>query len=159
MDTLLTILGWMMAFSSALMAGVYSAFSSFIMRAFATLEPAAGIAAMNAINDTIVKTSFLPLFFGSTMVAAFLAGVGLWDWGAPGSAVAVITGTTYVIGMFVVTAFANVPLNNQLARVVDGDAGARQIWSHYLSRWTHWNTLRTVASLATLAGSILLLQY
>ena len=60
--------------------------------------------------------------------------------------------------MFVITASVNVPLNNALARVSgDGDEAA-QTWAHYLKRWTRWNTLRTIASLATLVICIDLLR-
>jgi uncharacterized membrane protein len=41
-----------------------------------------------------------------------------------------------------VTVVANVPLNDAL--------GAGQVpWTDYLRRWTAWNTVRTVASLAS----------
>lgn len=158
MDTgLLTVLTWIMALSSGLMAGIYLAFSGFIMRAFAQVDPASGIAAMNAINETIVKTSFLPLFLGSTIAAVLLAGLGICQWGTPGAGLALSAGLTYVIGMFVVTVAANVPLNNHLAEVTGDGAEPRRVWHHYLSRWTQWNTARTIASLITLAICIELL--
>ena len=157
-STVLAILTWVMALSSGLMAGTYLAFSGFIMRSFATLEPDRGIAAMNAINVTITKSAFMPLFFGSTLIALLMAGAGLWQWGAPGSGRALVAGLVYVIGMFVVTAAANVPLNNELAGVAGDDTEALQVWANYLTRWTRWNTVRTIASLATLAICIDLLH-
>ena len=157
-STLLQLLAWLMALMSGLMAGTYLAFSGFIMRSFARLEPHQGIAAMNAINDTITKTSFMPLFFGSTVVALLLAGNGLLQWGEPDSGWSLVAGLVYVIGMFVVTVTANVPLNKQLAKVAGRGEEARHVWMHYLTRWTRWNTARTVASLVTLAICIELLR-
>ena len=157
-STLLTVLAWTMALSSGLMAGIYLAFSGFIMRAFATLAPADGIAAMNAINETIVKTSFLPLFFGSSIAAALLVVFGFWQWGAPGSSRAIIAGGSYVVGMFIITATANVPLNKRLAEITRDNTEARQIWDRYQISWTRWNTARTIAALSTLVISIDLLQ-
>lgn len=147
---LLTSLAWTMALCAGLMAGTYAAFSSFIMRSFATLDTAQAIAAMNAINTVILKSAFMPLFFGSTFIALLMAMVGLWQWGEPGADQALAGGLTYVVGMFVVTAAGNVPLNNALARVSGGGEEATRTWSHYLKQWTRWNTLRTIASLATL---------
>ena len=81
----------------------------------------------------------------------------LWQWGEPGAGRALAGGVTYFVGMFIVTATANVPLNNTLAKVSgDGEEAART-WAHYLKQWTRWNTLRTVASLTTLVICIELL--
>jgi len=45
------------------------------------------------------------------------------------------------------TAIFNVPLNNALAAVqpATGEAGA--LWAQYLTDWTWWNHIRTVASM------------
>lgn len=154
---LLTALAWIMALCAGLMAGIYAAFSCFIMRSFATLDTARAIAAMNAINTVILKSSFMPLFFGSTLIALLMVIVGLWQLGEPGADRVLTSGGIYVVGMFIVTAAGNVPLNNALARVSDGEEAA-QTWAHYLKQWTRWNTLRTIASLATLVICIEMLS-
>ena len=41
----------------------------------------------------------------------------------------------------------NVPLNNRLASAEPDSPAAEALWAHYLSRWTLWNHVRTVASL------------
>jgi uncharacterized membrane protein len=43
-----------------LLAGVYFAFSAFIRTSLVRIAPAAGIAAMNAINVEIVRSLFMP---------------------------------------------------------------------------------------------------
>ena len=140
---------WTVLLGNGLMAGIYLAFSSFIMRSFATMPVAHGIAAMNAINATILKSPFMPIFFGSTGASIVLIAVGAWFWGEPGTGQAIAAGATYVVGMFAVTAFCNVPLNNALADVGDDDAHASLVWSRYLQRWTRWNTVRALASAAS----------
>ncbi len=149
-NTMFASLAWIMAICSGLMTGTYLAFSGFIMRSFARLNTAAAIAAMNAINTMILKSPFMPLFFGSSIVASLMLLVGLWHSGEPGAGLAIAAGLTYGLGMFVVTAAANVPLNNTLARVSGDDEEAERTWKHYLQRWTRWNTVRTIASFATL---------
>ncbi len=39
-------------------------------------------------------------------------------------------------------------LNNQLAAVSTTDPAARDVWEHYLGRWTMWNHVRTAAAMA-----------
>ena len=46
------------------------------------------------------------------------------------------------------TGARNVPLNNRLAQVEPADARAAAVWDEYLERWTAWNHVRTVTSLA-----------
>lgn len=53
------------AVGCGLMAGFFFAFSVFLMAAFDRLGPAAAIAAMQAINRTIVTPLFLLVFLGS----------------------------------------------------------------------------------------------
>ncbi len=151
------VLVWAAAVGSGLMAGVYAAFSGFIMRSFAGLPPADAVAAMNAINTTIVRSAFMPLFFGSTLVSVLLIIAGLLNWLEPWSLHALGAGTTYLTGMFLVTVFANVPLNNALAAAGNDDAGAHQAWQAYQTRWTRWNTVRAVASTLSLVICIDLL--
>ncbi|MBI5131289.1 MAG: DUF1772 domain-containing protein [Rhodopseudomonas palustris] len=148
MPALVTALLWFGAIGCGLMAGVYFTFSAFVMTALARLPPASGIAAMNAINADIVRSLFLPLFFGTTLAAAALAALGVLQWGEPGAAAMAAGGAIYVLGMFVVTVARNVPLNNALAATDPASAAAAEPWATYVRDWTWWNHLRTVASTA-----------
>jgi uncharacterized membrane protein len=38
-------------------------------------------------------------------------------------------------------------LNNQLAAVSATDRGTREVWEHYLGRYTIWNHIRTAAAM------------
>lgn len=154
---LITVLLWAAALSSGLIAGVYFAFSVFIMKAFDTMETAQSITAMNAINEVILRSLFMPVFFGSSIVALLLIVVAFVYWGEAGAGLALIAGMVYFIGMFVCTVAFNVPLNNTLSRLDPTDDNAQQIWSHYLKNWTKWNHLRTVSSLLSCALCIWLL--
>lgn len=46
------------------------------------------------------------------------------------------------------TIVANVPLNQALAAVEPASADGAHLWARYLSRWTAWNHVRTVAALS-----------
>lgn len=137
---------WFAALGCGLMAGVYFAFSTFIMTALGRLDQAAGIAAMNAINVDIVRSPFMPLFLGTTVAGAALVVMGALRPGEPGAASMIAGGALYVVGMFVVTMVFNVPLNNALAAVQPSAPEAGAVWAGYLKDWVFWNHLRTAAS-------------
>jgi uncharacterized membrane protein len=144
---LMTGLLWFSAVGCGLIAGVYFAFSTFIMTSFARIAPAAGIAAMNAINIDIVKSVFMPLFFGTTLAAAILAGLALSRWSGPGSMAVLTGGVIYVIGMLGVTLVFNVPLNDALAAADPSSAEGASLWARYVRDWTFWNHVRLIASI------------
>ena len=148
-STIVIALLWTAALSSGLMAGVYFAFSGFIMQAFGKIESAQSIAAMNSINETILRSLFMPLFFGSSLISVLLIIVAFVQWSEAGTILILIAGAVYFVGMFACTVLFNVPLNNSLARLDPNSANAHQVWSHYLKTWTNWNHLRTVSSLVT----------
>src|SRR5258706_16133277 len=106
---------WFSAIGCGLMAGVYFAFSAFVMTSLARIAPAPGIAAMNSINVEIVRSLFMPFFLGTTLTAAILAGLAIFGWGEPGSIVTLAVGVVSVLGMFIGTVIFHVPLNDGLA--------------------------------------------
>lgn len=77
--------------------------------------------------------------------------MGLLRLTEPGAAAMIAGGAAYVVGMFVVTAVFNVPLNNALAAVPPSSAAATSVWATYLKDWTFWNHVRTIASLGASA--------
>jgi uncharacterized membrane protein len=146
MRQLVTGLLWFSAIGCGLLAGLYFAFSAFVMTALGRIDPAAGISAMNAINTVIVQSIFLPLFLALTAASLALAVLAFFRWDEPGAIVMMSGGLLYVAGMFVVTVVFNVPLNDALAAVAPASSEARWLWARYLSDWTWWNHARTISS-------------
>ena len=136
---------WFSAIGCGLLGGLYFAFSAFIMAAFSRIDQAAGISAMNAINDVIVRSWFMPVFLGTTVAAAALSGLAFFRWGEPGAITMFVGGVLYVLGMFVVTMIFNVPLNDALAATQPSSPDAAPLWARYLQDWTFWNHVRTIA--------------
>ena len=133
---------------SCLVAGIFFAFSSFIMRALEQLPRQRGIAAMQAINVTVINPSFFLAFFGTGVICLALAYLG---WATPSDDQKVYTVSAplaYLLGTILVTIIYNVPLNNRLASLDAGDAADEAVWTHYLRRWTFWNHVRTTAAAA-----------
>lgn len=142
---------WFSAIGCGLMAGLYFAFSAFIMTALGRIAQVHGVSAMNSINSTILRSLFMPLFFGTTGASAVLVIVGLLRRSEPGSHAMLAGGLIYIAGMFLCTVFLNVPLNQALAAVDPSSAGAAPVWARYLKEWTMWNHVRTIASAAASA--------
>ena len=146
MGSLVTGLLWLSAVGCGLLAGLYFAFSASVMAALGRIDQSAGIAAMNAINRVIVQSLFLPVFLGSMLTCLALAILAPFRWDEPGAAMWLAGGVLYIVGMFVVTIVFNVPLNNALAAVQPASSEAGTLWTRYLSDWTWWNHVRTIAS-------------
>jgi uncharacterized membrane protein len=149
MGIVVTGLLWVGAVGCGLIAGLYFAFSTFILQAFDRLGSGPAAQVMNAINVQILQSLFMPLFLGTTLAGVALAVTGMVKWGEPGAAAMFAGGAIYGIGMFGVTMAFNVPLNNALIQ------GAEALWPHFLQRWGLWNHVRTLASTAASALFIL----
>ena len=156
-ETVTTILLWFCALACALLGGLYFAFSAFIMRALEESGPA-GVTAMNAINRVILRSWFMPLFVGTTLASLALAVLGLFELPALRGGCLIAGGLLYGAGMFGVTMFCNVPLNNALAEVTAETRAGTAIWKDYLRRWTLWNHLRTGSCMAAAAVFIFVLS-
>lgn len=131
---------------SGLVAGVFYAFSTFIMKALGRLPANQGIAAMNEINLAVLNPWFFVAFFGTAGVCVPVA--ILASRMAIGNGLVLFGGCAlYSIGCVLVTMVFNVPLNNRLAKVDPDGGDGKALWAHYLSRWTRWNHVRTAASL------------
>lgn len=146
MGAVVTALLWFAAIGCGLIGGLYFAFSTFIMTALGRTGAPAGVAAMTAINDVILRSLFMPLFYGTSLAALALAVIGALGGGQAGAAAMLVGGVVYVLGMPVVTVLCNVPLNNALAASDPATSEGAALWSRYLSRWTLWNHVRTLAS-------------
>lgn len=138
----------------ALVAGVFFAFSSFVMGALGKTPPATGIAAMQSINRVVINVSFMTLLFGTALLCVGLGAVAILAWDRPGSALTLLGAIAYVVGTIGVTIIFNVPRNDALAVVEPGSAEGERVWTAYLSQWTAWNHVRTLA--ATVAAGLLL---
>ncbi|MEO0868863.1 MAG: anthrone oxygenase family protein [Cyanobacteria bacterium J06642_11] len=134
------------AVGCALSAGIFFAFSTFVMQALGQQTPASGIAAMQSINITVINPWFMAAFFGPAVVGVVLAIAALRQWQQPGAAYWLAGALIYIVGTIGVTVAGNIPLNDALAVVNPSSAAGAKLWSRYLIDWTFWNHVRTVAA-------------
>lgn len=143
----LPIVVFIAAIGSGLVAGIFFAFSNFVMGALNRLQPSQSIAAMQAINVTVLNPLFFSVFFGTGAVCLLVIIFSLLSWNPP-SAIFLISGSLlYVIGTIFVTMRCNVPLNNALVKLKTGSADDAKLWNDYYTQWTYWNHVRTAAAL------------
>lgn len=147
LDVLLFALTMLAALGCALVAGIFLAFSNFVMRALARVAPASGIAAMQSINVVVLNPGFLGLFMGTALVCIVLLVFAVLHWQAPGAFCLAAGSLLYLLGTFGVTMAFNVPRNNALARQDAASAEAAGFWRGYVAGWTMWNHVRTLAAL------------
>lgn len=135
------------AIGSGLVAGIFFAFSTFIMTAFSRIPAEQGIAAMNSINVTIVRSPFMLLFVPTAILCIVIAVLALMNWRGGPSSLMLVGATLYIVASFLSTIVFNVPMNDALAKVSGSGPDAAQLWTTYLRDWTWWNHVRTIASL------------
>jgi uncharacterized membrane protein len=140
------------ALGCGLVAGVFFAFSTFVMAALRRLKPEEGIAAMKSINILVVTPVFMTALFGTAVASLALAVWAVISWGERYAALVLAGGVLYLVGTVGVTMVCNVPLNNRLATVHAQGADAGSYWNEYVTKWTAWNHVRTVAALAAAAA-------
>jgi uncharacterized membrane protein len=137
------------ATTTALMAGLFYAWSCSVNLGLARLSNAEYISAMQSTNRAIQNPIFFTAFFGTPILlplSVFL------HYGQPLSMrfLFLLAATIiYLIGTFGVTIFGNVPLNNTLDRFNLESASEEEIVmqrARFEGRWNNLNIIRTVSS-------------
>ncbi len=147
-EKLLSLVMFLAILSCGLMVGIFFTFSVFVMRALGRLPANEGISAMQSINITILNPLFFVVFFGAISSCMFLVFATL----TRSTSIYTLLGSiSYLLGSFLVTMIVNVPMNNRLAAVNPMSSEAARVWANYLTNWTTWNHVRTVAALVAMA--------
>ncbi|MEU6732987.1 anthrone oxygenase family protein [Streptomyces physcomitrii] len=145
------------ALACGLVAGVFTAFSAFVMRGLAALPPNRGLAAMQSINVAAVRPAFMALFLGAAVLSAVVAVFTLVKWPEEAAVELLLGAALYLAGSFGVTMAANVPRNTALAELDPEAPESEEPWRAYVGEWTAWNHIRAGAALAATACFLLAL--
>ncbi|MDJ0993876.1 MAG: DUF1772 domain-containing protein [Dinoroseobacter sp.] len=155
MSTTLFVVMQLSILAYALVAGVFLAFSDFIMRSLAITGGVGGVEAMQAINREVFRWIFMTLFLGMAGLSLFIAGYSWVELNGPAGMLIFVSALVYLIGCFGVTVIFNVPMNQALAGMELSSEATRDYWLQtYVPRWTFWNSVRTGA--AALSAALLL---
>jgi uncharacterized membrane protein len=146
-DGYLRALTLIAALGAGLTAGVFFAFSTFVMTALGRLPAVQGISAMQAINKTAPTPWFMTALFGTAVVCVALVVSAFRRLDEPAAVYQLIGSVLYLAGILLTIVY-HVPRNDALALIDPNSPSAADTWSHYLAGWTAWNHVRTLTSLA-----------
>jgi len=144
------------ATATALMAGLFFSYSISVSLGLGKLNDKEFLNAMQNINREIQNIPFFICFFGTLImlpITSFL------HYKKQSFQLLVIATLFYSVGVFAVTAFINVPLNNKLELFDLTNASAKQVRNIFEDRWNFWNNIRSLSSLCSLFFVILACVY
>jgi uncharacterized membrane protein len=145
------------AVSTAVVGGIYYAFSTLVMKGLDRAEPGEAISAMRGMNaEAPANAPFLTLFVGSALLALGVGVIAVFRLSQPGTGY-VLAGAVLAVVAFVVTVAFNIPLNDKLAALDPVGLSATDAlreWQSYLGPWTAWNHVRAVTAVL---GAVLML--
>jgi uncharacterized membrane protein len=152
MSTAVFTLTFVTALGCALAAGVFYAFSAFVMAGLDRRAPRTAVAAMQGINREAPRPPLMLVLFGTAALCLAVAVAALVERDGLRSWLALAGAAVYLVGVVGVTMFGNVPLNERIALVdPDGPAVAEE-WRRFDRPWRTWNHLRTLSGLAATSG-------
>ena len=114
---------------------------------------------MQAINLAVRNVVFAIGFFGALVLCIAAALHALLRRDAPACWLALAAALVYLLGAFGVTSLFNVPLNGEIAPLDPARPENARMMVSYVSEWTLWNHVRTLASLASFVLLLLSLRY
>jgi uncharacterized membrane protein len=142
------------AVATALIAGLFYAYSCSVNPGLGKLSDEAYILAMQSINRAILN----PVFFASFMGTLFLLPISTWlqyRSGGTSTAFYFLFAATiiYAVGTFGVTLVKNVPLNEALDKFNVKSASLEEMARQrrlFQAPWNNFNNIRTIANIASL---------
>ena len=150
MDRSLPVLTTVAALGTGVVGGVFFTFSVFVMRALGRLPSNKGISAMQSINTAAPAPLFMAALFGTGVACVVLAISALFRLDEPDAVYLLVGGSLYLVTIVLTIAY-HIPRNNALAAVDPDSTDGASYWSYYVSAWTAWNHVRTIASVAAAA--------
>ncbi|WP_428665579.1 DUF1772 domain-containing protein [Runella sp.] len=145
---------------SGLIAGLMYSYSYSVNNGLKALPDEAYLRAMQSINIAIQNPYFFSCFLGLVLLYP-IASRGLYTQPPATSFYLMLTATAlYLIGVFGITVFGNVPLNNQLATFDISKASQNDLAtmrSVFENAWNQYHFIRTVAAILAFGCTILAL--
>lgn len=150
------------AITTALIAGLFYAYSCSVNPGLGKLPDKEYIAAMQSINLAIINPVFMLSFMG-TLILLPLSTYLHYSKPLPTRFILLsIASLIYVIGTFGITIFGNVPLNDTLANFDIQKAEGKEITDQRLNfegSWNRLHSIRTVAAITALSVVIIACLY
>ena len=145
----------------SLVAGIVFAFAIIVMPGIKSLEDRDFLKAFVAMDRVIQNNHpiFMFVWIGSAIAAITLAILSLWQLDGANRLLAIVLSTIYILGVHIPTIAVNIPLNNRLQSLdlnSMNQASLSTTRQEFESRWTYWNSVRTIVATAVSIGLVLL---
>ncbi len=137
---------------NALSTGFFFAWSVSVILGTKKVGDVTYLESMQSINREILNPAFFTVFFGSLI--ALITTAYLQFNNKPVFWLVLASVIIYLIGVFGVTAFGNVPLNNELEALNITKLSAivlKNFRTYYESTWNHYHNIRTISSIISFA--------
>ena len=139
---------------NALASGFFFGWSVSVVLGMKFVSDYSYLESMQNINKKILNTAFFIVFFGGLMSLILMTVLNYhheqkFYWG-------VLSSLVYFVGVLGVTALKNVPLNNELEKLILHELNTVELCDYrqyYETNWNRWHTLRSLSSM----GSFLIL--
>jgi uncharacterized membrane protein len=135
---------------NALSTGFFFAWSVSVILGTKKVVDLTYLETMQSINREILNPAFFIVFFGSLLTLILTTYLQFNNKIVFGLVLA--STIIYLIGTFGVTAFGNVPLNNELEALTITNLNAielKDLRSYYESAWNHYHGIRTISSMVS----------
>ena len=133
---------------NALSTGFFFAWSVSVILGTKKVGDFTYLESMQSINREILNPAFFAVFFGS-IITLVLSAILQYNY-KPMFWFIAASASMYLIGTFGITAFGNVPLNNELEALNLKEFSINELKNfrdYYESKWNQYHTIRTVSSL------------
>jgi uncharacterized membrane protein len=143
---------------TGLIAGLFYGYDCSIIKGLGNLPDKEYLGAFQSINRAILNPYFFLSFIGSILVLLITCWL-VFKTGNRSTFYFVLAATlVYLLGAFIVTMAANVPLNNQLDKLnlaAEPAEAIRAFREKFEAGWNKWHHIRTYASILAFLFAIL----
>lgn len=143
---------------TALIAGLFFAWSCSVTTGLAKISDTMYIAAMQSMNRAILNPVFLTCFIGNVLLLPLSAGLFYSTPLTTRFILLAAAAGVYLAGVFAVTIFGNVPLNESLDAFVLTTASPADIAAQRIAFEKPWNTLNMIRTVASTLSVVLVIM-
>ncbi len=156
--TTLNILIFLSALLSGLVAGLFYGYDCSVIKGLGKLGDKEYLSAFQSINKAILNPYFFVSFIGCLLVLPVTAWISFNQ--APGICFYLLlsAAVVYIVGVFAVTIFGNVPLNEQVAALDLNSLPGKdmaEIRRNFENKWNFLHHIRTAASIVSFGLTLL----
>jgi uncharacterized membrane protein len=143
---------------TGLIAGLFYSFDCSVIKGFRNIPDKEYLTSFQSINRAILNPYFFISFMGSLLILPVVAWLS-YKAASPASFYLLLGAViVYAIGVFGVTIFANVPLNNQLDQLDISNAAPdalKAFRQEFEPSWNKFNAIRTYAAILSFLLTII----